>query len=231
MAKIKIVVFPGTNREKDMADAFERVSGTRPDFIWHQEKEIGASDLIVLPGGFSHGDYLRCGAMAAHSPIMKEVIKKANAGTPILGVCNGFQTLIESGLLPGALLKNNHLKFNCKRINLRVETNDNNFLGKFNKGDILPEIPVAHGDGNYFVTADQLNELQDNDCVALKYCSPNGALSDRDNPNGSSDHIAGVFNKEKTILGFMPHPENAVDPLHGGTGGLKLFEGIVEALN
>lgn len=231
MKDIKIVVFPGTNREKDMADAFETVTGNRPEFIWHHETNIGQPDLIVLPGGFSHGDYLRCGAMAAHSPIMKEVIKAAEKGTRILGVCNGFQMLIETRILPGALLKNSHLKFNCKRVDLRIETNDNTFLGKFDKGDVMADIPIAHGDGNYFVTADQVKELEDTDSIALKYCNSAGKVRAEHNPNGSVENIAGIFNKRRTILGMMPHPENAISPHHGGTAGLKLFESITEALS
>lgn len=230
MKDIKIVVFPGTNREKDMADAFETVTGTRPEFIWHHESDIGKPDLIVLPGGFSHGDYLRCGAMAAHSPIMKEVIKAAEQGTRILGVCNGFQMLIETRILRGALLKNSHLKFNCKKVGLRIETNDNTFLNKFSEGDVMKNIPIAHGDGNYFVTEDQLKALEDDDSIALRYCNEAGKVRDAHNPNGSTDNIAGIFNKRRTILGMMPHPENAISPHHGGTAGLKLFEGIVEAL-
>lgn len=214
---IKIIYFPGTNREKDMADAFESLTGKRPEIIWHKETDLGSPDLIVLPGGFSHGDYLRCGAMAAHSPIMREVIKHGERGTRIFAVCNGFQMLMETHLLPGALLKNAHLKFNCKKVDLEVANNDNSLMQGMNKGDILKNIPIAHGDGNYFAPDDMLKELEDNNQIAFRYC---------DNPNGSTADIAGITNKRGTILGIMPHPENATLD-HQNDDGLKLFKQII----
>lgn len=216
---IKIVVFPGTNREKDMADAFERLTDKRPEFVWHKDTDIGSTDLIVMPGGFAHGDYLRCGAMAANSPIMKSVIEKANNGTPVFGVCNGFQTMIESRLLPGGLLKNAHLKFVCKQVTLRYD-GEGKCLAGMDKGTEI-SVPVAHGDGNYFIDADGLKALNDNGQIAFRYI---------DNPNGSIDDIAGITDKTGRILGMMPHPENATAPHQMTRDGNKLLEGILNSL-
>lgn len=212
-----------------MAMALEAASGKKPDMVWHKETNLGKSDLIVLPGGFSYGDYLRCGAMAAHSPIMKEVIAHAEKGTRILGVCNGFQMLIETRLLPGALLRNKTLKFICKHVNLRTETADTEFTKKLGKGHVI-NVPVAHGDGNYFANDDIMNELEGEDRIAFRYCNDKGETTDEANPNGSSGNIAGILNKRKTILGMMPHPENATIDWQANKSGLPLFESIVEAL-
>lgn len=227
--KAAIIVFPGTNREKDMAMALEAASGKTPSLVWHKETELGNPDLIVLPGGFSYGDYLRCGAMAAHSPIMKEVIKQAERGTRILGVCNGFQMLVETHLLPGALLRNQTLKFICKHVHLRTETGESEFTRKLGKGNII-NVPVAHGDGNYFANDDIINELESEDRVAFRYCNENGETTEESNTNGSTHNIAGILNKRKTILGMMPHPENATQNWQDNKGGTALFESIVEAL-
>lgn len=227
--KTAIIVFPGTNREKDMAMALEKASGQQPDMIWHKETDLGKPDLIVLPGGFSYGDYLRCGAMAAHSPIMKEVIKHAEKGTRILGVCNGFQMLIETHLLPGALLKNKTLKFICKHVNLRTETGETEFTKNLGKGHVI-NVPIAHGDGNYFANDEIMNELTSEDRIAFRYCNEKGETTNESNPNGSSGNIAGIMNKRKTILGMMPHPENATHDWQNNESGLPLFESIVEAL-
>ena len=227
--KASIIVFPGTNREKDMAMALEKASGKAPSLVWHKETDLGKPDLIVLPGGFSYGDYLRCGAMAAHSPIMKEVIKAAERGTRILGVCNGFQMLVETHLLPGALLRNRTLKFICKHVHLRTETADTEFTKKLGKGHVI-NVPVAHGDGNYFANDEIMAELEGEDRIAFRYCDPQGQTTDEANPNGSVAHIAGILNKRKTILGMMPHPENAVMDWQANTSGAALFESIVEAL-
>jgi len=213
-----------------MAMALERITGQAPALIWHKDTEIGAPDLIVLPGGFSYGDYLRCGAMAAHSPVMKEVIRLAARGTRILGVCNGFQMLVETHLLPGALLRNNSLKFICKHVNLRCESADTDFTGKMKAGDVI-RVPIAHGEGNYFADDAALNEMEVNGQIAFRYCDSNGDVSAGANPNGSARNIAGVYNAGKTILGMMPHPENAVMEWQDNLSGLKLFEGIVEALS
>lgn len=218
--KSVVVVFPGSNREKDMADAIERTSGHRPSFLWHKDTEIGKPDLIVLPGGFSYGDYLRCGAIAAHSPVMKEVIKLAKGGTPLLAVCNGFQMLVETRLVPGALLRNTSLKFICKTVGIRLEAESKTFTSKMKKGDVM-HIPVAHGEGNYVVDADTLKALNDNGQVAFRYL---------ENVNGSTDNIAGVYNEAKTILGMMPHPEDATDASLGNDCARPFFEGIASVL-
>lgn len=226
---IAVIVFPGTNREADMAKAFERETGKTPRLVWHKDTELGKPDLIVLPGGFSYGDYLRCGAMAAHSPVMKQVIALANKGTRVLGVCNGFQMLVETGLVPGALLRNQTLKFICKRVHIRCETAGNDFTGAMKKGDIL-HVPVAHGEGNYFANDDILKELEDGDRVAFRYCDDKGVVTEAVNCNGSIRNIAGVYNKNKTILGMMPHPEDATQDWQAGKTGAKLFSGIIEAI-
>lgn len=228
--KTSIIVFPGTNREKDMAMAVKAVTGQQPDFIWHKDKDVGNPDLIVLPGGFSYGDYLRCGAMAAHSPIMKDILSKAKSGTRVFGVCNGFQMLIETQLLPGALLQNKTLKFICKQVHLRNETSDSPFTKSMNKNDVI-KVPVAHGDGNYFANDNILKHLQDNDMVAFRYCDDQGQLSEDSNLNGSTDHIAGIYNDNKTILGMMPHPENATQTHQSNLSGIDLFKSILNGLN
>lgn len=229
MSVIKIITFPGINREKDMADAFAAVGAKRPEFIWHKETDIGKADLIVLPGGFSYGDYLRCGAMAAHSPIMKDVIDRANKGTPIFAVCNGFQMLMETRLLPGALLRNKDLKFICKNVFLKCEKSTSQFCADMNKTALL-RIPIAHGEGNYFADHDTLKALNDNGQIAFRYCNYHGDLTEDANPNGSIANIAGITSKDGKILGMMPHPENATDSNHGGIDGLSLFKGILNAL-
>jgi len=227
--KASIIVFPGTNREKDMAMALETASGKKPTLVWHKETSLGKPDLIVLPGGFSYGDYLRCGAMAAHSPIMKEVIAQAERGTRVLGVCNGFQMLVETRLVPGALLRNKTLRFLCKQVNLRTETANSEFTGKLGKGKVI-RVPVAHGEGNYFVTPEQLKILENEDRIAFRYCDEKGAITDAANSNGSIANIAGVLNKRRNVLGMMPHPENATQNWQSNKTGLPLFESIVEAL-
>jgi phosphoribosylformylglycinamidine synthase len=226
--KSAVIVFPGTNREKDMAKALQRASGQAPALVFHKDTDIPPVDLIVLPGGFAHGDYLRAGAMAARSPVMREVIARAEAGVPVLGVCNGFQVLTETGLLPGALLRNAHLRFVCRTVTLKVENPQTLFTGAFAAGETF-DTPVAHMDGNYFIDAEGHRRIADNGQIAFRYAA--GSAPGEANPNGALDDIAGVFNETKTVLGLMPHPEDATDPLHGGTGGRKLFDGIVEALS
>lgn len=228
--KASIIVFPGTNREPDMAAALERVTGKAPAMVWHKDTDIGHPDLIVLPGGFSYGDYLRCGAMAAHSPVMGEVIALAKKGTRVLGVCNGFQMLVETHLLPGALLRNNGLQFICKHVNLRCENADTDFTRRMKQGEVI-RIPIAHGEGNYFADDKTLDEMEANGQVAFRYCNDNGEVTVVANPNGAARNIAGVFNEKKTILGMMPHPENAVMDWQDSLTGLKLFEGIVDSLS
>ena len=227
--KAAIVLFPGSNRENDMAAALEAASGTKPDIVWHGDSDLPKADLIVLPGGFAYGDYLRCGAMAAHSPIMRAVAERAQRGTPVLGVCNGFQVLVESRLLPGALVRNAALKFVCRDVHLRVENSQTLFTSRYEKGEVI-KVPVAHGEGNYFADDETLNRLEGEGRVAFRYCTAEGDLADEGNPNGSIRAIAGVYNETKTVLGLMPHPENAVEAALGSTGGKALFDGIVASL-
>lgn len=227
--KAAIVLFPGSNRENDMAAALEAASGKKPDIVWHGDSDLPKADLIVLPGGFAYGDYLRCGAMAAHSPIMRAVVERAQRGTPVLGVCNGFQVLTESRLLPGALVRNAALKFVCRDVHLRVENSQTLFTSRYEQGEVI-KVPVAHGEGNYFADDETLNRLEGEGRVAFRYCTAEGALTDDGNPNGSIRSIAGVYNETKTVLGLMPHPENAVEAALGSTGGKALFDGIVASL-
>ncbi len=227
--KCSIIVFPGINREHDMAMAVEKASGHAPALVWHKETDLGRPDLIILPGGFSFGDYLRCGAMAAHSPVMKEVMALAKKGTRVLGVCNGFQMLVETRLVPGALLRNRSLKFVCRQVWLRTETADSLFTKALGKGSLM-RVPVAHGEGNYFADADIIKRLEDKDLIAFRYCNENGEATDAANPNGATSNIAGVFNEGKTIMGMMPHPEDATQDWQANTGGAKLFDGIMKAL-
>jgi phosphoribosylformylglycinamidine synthase len=225
-----IVVFPGSNRERDMKVALTQSMGREPAMVWHRDTELPEVDLIVIPGGFSYGDYLRCGAIAAHSPVMREVAARAKAGVAVLGVCNGFQILAETGLVPGALLRNAGLKFVCRNVGLRVETSQSLFTSGYASGQVL-SVPVAHHDGNYFVDADTRKRLEDRDQIAFRYCDAEGRTTSGANPNGSHDNIAGVFNDAKNVLGLMPHPEDAVEPVHGSLDGKPLFDGIVRALS
>ena len=224
-----IVIFPGSNREHDVALAWKRASGREALRVWHGDGELPAADLIILPGGFAYGDYLRCGAMAAHSPIMREVKARAERGTPVLGICNGFQVLTEAGLLPGALLPNRTLSFICHDVHLRVENSQTIFTCGYAAGQTI-RVPIAHHDGNYTADAATLDRLEQRGLVGFRYCGPAGELTDDDNVNGSARAIAGIFNESRTILGLMPHPENATDPLLGGTDGQALFSGLVSAL-
>ena len=227
--KAGVVIFPGTNRERDIAIALQAASGRRPRMVWHGEAELAGLDLVVLPGGFSHGDYLRCGAMAARSPVMGAVRDFASAGGHVLGVCNGFQILTEAGLLPGALLRNASLRFLSQDCHLRVERADTAFTRHYRTGQVF-RAPMAHGDGNYFADSATLDRLEGEGLVALRYASPDGAVVPEANPNGSVRSIAGILSPNGRVMGLMPHPEDLVDPLMGGTDGLPLFAGMAEAL-
>jgi len=224
-----VIIFPGSNRERDICDALTRATGRAPVRVWHREVIPPQSDLIVLPGGFAYGDYLRCGAIAAHSPIMREVLERAEKGTPVLGICNGFQILTEAGMLPGALLPNRSLRFNCRDVHLRVENNQTIFTCGYEAGQAI-RVPVAHHDGNYAADPETLNRLEEEGLVAFRYCGPDGVVAEAENFNGSARAIAGIFNKTRTFLGLMPHPENATDPLLGSTDGQAFFAGLVGAL-
>ena len=230
MTKAAVIVFPASNCDRDVTVALERTPGIEPVMVWHKETELPKVELIVLPGGFAFGDYLRAGAMAAHSPVMYEVRRRAEKGVPVLGICNGFQILTEAGLLPGAFLQNAGLKFVCKDVHLRVETSQSLFTSGYAAGQTL-SIPVAHHDGNYFADEATLDRLEERGQIAFRYCDAEGELSPEANPNGSARAIAGIFNETKNVLGLMPHPENAVEELHGSTDGRAMFKGIVEALS
>ncbi len=214
--KTAVILLPGLNRDRDMIAAIRNVSGQEPVTVWQTDTEIPEVDLIVVPGGFSYGDYLRCGAIAARMPFMKALKEKADKGVHVMGVCNGFQILLEAGLLPGALMRNASLKFVCKEVELEVVNAETAFTSAYAK-DQLIRCPVAHHDGNYFADAKTLKSLQDGDQIAFRYA--NGT-----NPNGSIDDIAGITNKKGNVLGMMPHPENLIESAHGGTDGRGLFE-------
>jgi phosphoribosylformylglycinamidine synthase subunit PurQ / glutaminase len=228
--KAAVIVFPGSNCDRDAAVALEAATGRPPAMVWHGDSEIPASDLIVLPGGFSYGDYLRSGAMAAHSPVMREVIKRAKDGTSVIGICNGFQVLTEAELLPGVLMRNATLKFVCKDVHLKVERNDTAYTRQYRKGEVV-RFPIAHKDGAYFADEGTLDRLEGEGRVAFRYCDETGAVSEAANPNGSQRNIAGIYNDARTVLGLMPHPERLTDATLSGTDGAKLFASLVEALN
>lgn len=223
--KVTILQFPGTNCEYDTQNAFKSL-GAETEILWHKEESVPSdTDLLVVAGGFSYGDYLRSGAIAKFSPVMKAVIKYANNGGKVLGICNGFQVLTEAGLLPGALKRNESLHFLSKHHNLKVVNNDNIFLEKLNNGDVI-NVPIAHHDGNYYIDEKGLKELYANNQILLKYCDESG---NEKNPNGSVDSIAGVCNKEKNVFGLMPHPERAMETILGSDDGIKMLQGFLEA--
>jgi len=223
--KAAIVVFPGINRERDMAIALERSTGRAPRMLWHRETDVSGLDLIVLPGGFSFGDYLRCGAMAAQSPVLHAIRDFAARGGHVLGVCNGFQILAEAGLLPGALLRNASLRFLARDCHLRVERADTAFASGYRRGQVF-RAPMAHGDGNFFADAATLDRLEGEGLVAFRYATADGKIAPEANFNGSARNIAGVYSPNLRVLGLMPHPEDLVDPLAGGADGKPLFDGL-----
>jgi len=229
--KSAILVFPGINRERDMARALRLASGHEPAMVWHAETALPkGTDLVVVPGGFSYGDYLRCGAIAARSPIMDAVRAYAAKGGLTLGVCNGFQILCETGLLPGVLMRNTRLRFICRDVYLRVEQSGSPFTRGYNAGQVV-RVPVAHGEGNYIADADTIKRLEDEGRVLFRYCSPQGQLDAAWNVNGAINAIAGIVNERGNVLGMMPHPENHVESALGVTDGRGLFAGLVEALD
>lgn len=228
--KIGVVVFPGSNCDHDAYWALKQNVGVTPEFLFHKEHDLKGCDAIVLPGGFSYGDYLRSGAIARFSPIMREVVAFANGGGPVIGICNGFQILCETGLLPGALTHNKNLRFVCRKVNVRVERSDTIYTGNMSEGEVLA-IPVAHGEGNYYADEDTLKELEDRRQIVFRYCDAEGNVTDEANPNGSQSNIAGLVNQSGNVLGMMPHPERACDPLLGSEDGLGIFQSLVSALD
>lgn len=228
--KAAVIVFPGSNCDRDVAVSLEQSMGKAPLMLWHRETEVPADlDLIVVPGGFSYGDYLRCGAMSANSPVMAEVKKMARRGVRVLGICNGFQILTEAGLLPGALMRNKGLHFVCRDTWLRVDNAASDFTGGYGAGQVI-RVPIAHHDGNYFADAETLKKLEDTGRVAFRYVDEAGQATEEANPNGSLNNIAGILNDAGNVLGMMPHPERLADPMLGGTDGKPMFDSLVEAL-
>lgn len=223
--KASVIVFPGSNCDRDVKVAFEAV-GADVSMVWHDGHDLPESDIVVVPGGFSYGDYLRCGAMAAHSPVMREVKAHAEKGGYVLGICNGFQILTESGLLPGTLMQNSSLKFICKDVHLKVENTGGAFTSGYEKDSTI-RIPIAHHEGNFFATQDALKAIEDNGQVAFRYADAAGAVNDNANPNGSLNNIAGIYNKQGNVLGLMPHPERLWEPGLGGTDGRVMFDSLL----
>ena len=227
--KASIIVFPGSNCDRDIAVSIKKLTVLEPIMDWHKETSIPNSDLIVIPGGFTFGEYIRCGSIAANSPIMNDVIKKATDGLPTLGICNGFQILTESGLLPGTLIKNDCLSFLCKTVSIRVENNGTNFSKKYKQNEII-NIPIAHNEGNFFANEDTLKKIKDSNQIIFKYCNQNGEVNNETNPNGSIENIAGITNKQGNVLGMMPHPERATCEITKLSDGENLFKSISEFL-
>jgi phosphoribosylformylglycinamidine synthase I len=221
-----IVVFPGSNCDEDALYTVKEVFGQDAEYLWHKDADLKRADALILPGGFAHGDYLRTGAMARFSPIMSAVRTFAARGGPVLGICNGFQILLESGLLPGAMLRNRSLKYRCEHVHVRVERTDTPFTGAARRGQVL-RIPIGHGEGNYFAPPDMLERIEDNGQVVLRYTDPDGRLDETWNPNGSVNAIAGLCNESRNVVGMMPHPERACEPLLGGVDGRVFFESVL----
>ena len=226
--KFSVVVFPGSNCDEDAYHAAKDVLGQDAEYIWHKETSLAGADVVILPGGFAHGDYLRTGAMARFSPIMNEVRAFADRGGPVIGICNGFQILLEASLLPGAMLRNRGLKYRCELVNVRVEQTDTPFTCAARVGQVL-RIPIGHGEGNYFAPPDMLETLEANRQVILRYTDPQGRIDEAWNPNGSVNAIAGICNARRNVAGMMPHPERACEALLGGTDGRVILESVVAA--
>jgi phosphoribosylformylglycinamidine synthase subunit PurQ / glutaminase len=223
--RTSVIVFPGSNCDRDVAVALTRATGRTPAMVWHGDAAVPKSDLIVLPGGFSYGDYLRCGAMAAHSAIMADVVRQAKAGVAVLGICNGFQILCEAGLLPGVLMRNASMRFICRDVTLKVERTTTMFTQGYDAGAVI-SLPIAHAEGNYFASADELGRLEQQGQVILRYCDAGGAVTAAANPNGALNNIAGLADASGRVMGLMPHPERAADPLLGKPDGTAFFAGL-----
>ncbi|MCH7495097.1 MAG: phosphoribosylformylglycinamidine synthase subunit PurQ [Candidatus Marinimicrobia bacterium] len=226
--KFGVVVFPGSNCDLDTKHVLIELLGQEVTMLWHKQKDLEGVDVVILPGGFSYGDYLRTGAIARFSPIMDSVIKFASSGKPLLGICNGFQILVECGLLPGALVTNGSLRFISDEITMKVESENSTFTGKYNESEVL-RMPIAHIGGSYYTDTDTVESLKENGQIAFKYCDSRGKVNEKSNPNASLENIAGVYNKKGNVLGIMPHPERASDPILGSSDGLGLFESLIEA--
>jgi phosphoribosylformylglycinamidine synthase len=226
--KFAVIVFPGSNCDHDAYHAVTEVLGQQAELVWHKDTDLKGADVVILPGGFAHGDYLRTGAMARFSPIMEGVRAFAERGGPVIGICNGFQILLEAGLLPGAMLRNRGLKYRCEFVNIRVEQTDTPFTCGAAAGQVLG-IPIGHGEGNYYAAPDAIDRLEANRQVVFRYCTSDGRITDDSNPNGSAHSIAGICNERRNVVGMMPHPERACEPTLGGTDGLVILESIVKA--
>jgi len=227
--KVAIIQFPGSNCDTDCQAALASLPGIQAEIVWHKETSLAGYAAVVLPGGFSYGDYLRCGSIARFSPIMRAVRAVAESGVLVLGICNGFQILCEAGLLPGTLMRNNGLLFRCEHLHLRVENNDSPFTSVLHQGQVL-DIPIAHGEGNYFADAETLKQLNMNNQILVRYCDASGNVSPEVNPNGSLENIAGICSHGRNVFGLMPHPERVCDPLLGGTDGRSIFQSMIEAV-
>lgn len=227
--KISIVIFPGSNCDRDLFVALEKCLETKPEFIWHNCSHIKSTDMILIPGGFSFGDYLRAGIIATKSPAIKEVIRFSKRGVPIIGICNGFQILTECGLLEGALIKNSNQLFKCEKVNLKVVNNKTIFTKNYKLSEII-SLPIAHSQGNYFIKPDKLKKIEDNDQIIFKYSSDFGEVTEKYNPNGSVSNIAGISNKKKNVIGLMPHPERAIENFHNGIDGIKFFKNLKDLI-
>jgi len=228
--KFGVVVFPGSNCDHDAFCAVQNVMGQEAEFLWHESTDLAGSDVVILPGGFAYGDYLRTGAIARFSPIMSAIRGFAAAGGLVLGICNGFQILLEAGLLPGAMLRNRDLRFVCRHVYLRVENAQTAFSNACRPGQVL-KIPIAHGEGNYYADAATLESLEEGGQVVFRYCRPDGELTDESNPNGSLHNIAGIMNPEGNVLGMMPHPERASELLFGSTDGRFIFQSLINSVS
>ena len=228
--KFGVIVFPGTWSDTDCFHAIYGECKQPVEYVWHKETDLSSYDCLILPGGFSYGDYLRCGAIGSHSPIMNEIKKRSQKGTKIIGICNGFQILTESKMLPGSLLKNENLKFICKKIYLKVK-NNNTFVSKKYKLNEIINVPIAHMEGRYYCSKETLKELENNNQIIFQYCNDNGNVKNNYNPNGSIMNIAGIVNLKGNVLGMMPHPERCSEELLGGENGIKFFRSIFESIN